>query len=1114
MPRTYAPPLVNRAIAVLLGAAGLVPLAPRVVAAQTPPRLNENCIVSVLNRNVRVRPDGTWVLPNIPANFGLVRARATCVIDGQTISGESAPFLILANGSIDVPRIVLGATTPIPISLNVSTLTPELGGIGQTAPLRVVATYPLGITRDVTAGSTGTKYTVSNPAIANVTADGLVTALASGTVLIQATHEGTGGFTAIRVVLGGDSDGDGIADDVELSLGLNPNNAADALEDPDRDGLSNRDEAALGTQIRNPDTDNDGIFDGEERRPGADGFVTSPLLADSDGDGVRDALEIATGSDPTSAASTNLRDALKALTVAPAVFHLTVNSIQGVASRQLAVTGHLLDGVSIDLTSTQRGTNYASDDLNVCNFGQPDGRVFGAQAGACTITVTNNGFTAVAMGTVASFTPRALSFVTIPGFANNVDVSGSYAYVAAGASGLQIVDVSNRAVPVIAAAFDTPGNANDVKVVGNLAFIADGVAGLRIIDVSNPTAPVAVGSLDTPGDAWDVAVTSNRAYVADGASGLRIIDVRVPAQPVLLGSIDPAGIQKGVEVDPARQLAVLASGTSGLHIVNVSNPAAPALMGTLSGGDVRDVALQGTFAFLADATRSFTPVDITDPAVPVPGTSTSLSLGGRLNDVVIQGSFALGADVFFVNGVPVVNIDAPSTPVTRAILNFASFRDDDGQGIAADGSYVYLAAVAGSAFVENGTTGNSRLYIGEYLAAEDVAGVPPAAQIVAPTPGSTFIEGAPISVRVTATDDVTVVGVSLTINGLVVSSDTSAPYEFTVAAPPAAQGPYTLGANATDLGGNVGTAAPVLINVIPDPGTLVVGRVVDGNGQGIAGATVTAFQLTALSGPDGTFGIQGVPTTRGAIVVSAEAILDGRRRTGRTGPLEPVPGGQTEAGTIVLRSGGVIGYYDISLNRGAPAQVAPITLAGLTPVDVGNLATADLTQFDVLFVQNPNNGGYSTVFNANLGRLHQFVADGGVLVLHDRFVSGAGSVLPGSPGVFIRDFTDGANINIVDNTTVVTNGPGGVITNSSLDGGNSSNHGYVLASTIPPGARGILSTGDLTHLVTYSYGFGQGKVVYSTIPLDFYLGGSGSAALNQNMRNYAANVVTYANDVR
>jgi large repetitive protein len=121
-------------------------------------------------------------------------------------------------------------------------------------------------------------------------------------------------------------------------------------------------------------------------------------------------------------------------------------------------------------------------------------------------------------------------------------------------------------------------------------------------------------------------------------------------------------------------------------------------------------------------------------------------------------------------------------------------------------------------------------------------------------------------------------------------------------------------------------------------------------------------------------------------------------------------------------------------------------------------------------------------------------------------------VLPGTPGTIVRDFSDPANIDILDNTTLVTNGPGGIITNTSLDGGNFSSHGWILASSAPAGARGILSTGDPTHWVLYSYPFGQGTVIYSPIPLDFYLGGFGG--IFTNMQNYAANVVAYANSIR
>jgi hypothetical protein len=92
---------------------------------------NENCVVSVLNRNVQVRADGTWVLPNIPANFGQLRARATCVQGGVTTYGESAPFVIPSNGSVTLPPIVLGQTTPIPKTLTVSAPATRLSTVGE-----------------------------------------------------------------------------------------------------------------------------------------------------------------------------------------------------------------------------------------------------------------------------------------------------------------------------------------------------------------------------------------------------------------------------------------------------------------------------------------------------------------------------------------------------------------------------------------------------------------------------------------------------------------------------------------------------------------------------------------------------------------------------------------------------------------------------------------------------------------------------------------------------------------------------------------------------------------------------------------------------------------------
>ena len=70
-------------------------------------------------------------------------------------------------------------------------------------------------------------------------------------------------------------------------------------EDPDGDGLTNDQEAALGTDPLKADSDGDGISDGDE----VNSYRTNPLIADSDGDWVSDGDEIAAGTDPNNATS-------------------------------------------------------------------------------------------------------------------------------------------------------------------------------------------------------------------------------------------------------------------------------------------------------------------------------------------------------------------------------------------------------------------------------------------------------------------------------------------------------------------------------------------------------------------------------------------------------------------------------------------------------------------------------------------------------------------------------------------------------------------------------------------------------------------------------------------
>lgn len=879
--------------------------APLALAQETDPEpdprplLNENCTISVLNRSAQVAADGGWVIANVPTNVGLVRARATCVENGITRTGQSDYFSVPLNGIIQVADVTFGEVVPIVNKLTITAPTTSLGNVGATVQLTAMAEYADNRAADVTGASRGTNFFSSNDRVATVDAEGLVTAHGTGAVLVSGMNEGALGMLLLSVVTSGDADGDGLPDDYELQYQLDPNNPADAALDVDGDTLSNLQEFRLGTDPRNADTDGDTLADGEETILGNDGFLTNPLLADTDGDGFRDGLEVQTGSDPTNAATFNLSRALSALTVTPPAATLIVNTLFGQAYTQLTVTGTLLDGTTLDLTSTSRGTNYTSADLNICNFGVPDGRIFAGIEGTTTVTVTAGGRSVAVPIIVRNFTPTALATIDIPGYANAVDASGNYAYVAAGSAGLHIVDVSTPDAPHIVATLNTPGNANDVKIAGNYAYVADG-SSLQIINISNPLAPVTAGAVSVSG-AEDVAVSSGIAYVAAGGSGLVIVNVTTPGAPIVVGSVRTPSTAHGVDLAGPGKVIVVDG--AGLRSINVANPAAPSITGNLSIASANDLRVSGNYAYVAAYTSGLVVVDISSASDPhvVGGLPGSAPQGFIPMDVALAGSFALSAEVLFVNSVPITDVSTPSAPVLRAVIDFSGLGDFNGNGIAVNGAYLYMTG--SNSIGDRGSSGWTRLFIGQYLPLEDRAGNPPQVSITSPLPGSQQIEGDTITVVADAFDDIAVNAVTFSVDGQDVYTDTSAPYEQLLVVP-TGKSSITLGAKAVDMGLNVGTAAPVVVPVIPDPLTTVTGTVVDADGAPIAGANVVVNGgLTAQTATDGTFTIAGVSTLRGPIIANASATAsNGDILTGSSTAILANRGGITAVGTIVAVS--------------------------------------------------------------------------------------------------------------------------------------------------------------------------------------------------------------------
>lgn len=191
-----------------------------------------------------------------------------------------------------------------------------------------------------------------------------------------------------------DTDGDGVADGVEisdfsdplkpcsfelLSQSLPPNSAWFNL-DCDGDWLTNGEELAAGTLILNPDTDGDGVVDGTEVNDGTDPLNPCSYLAihqnilppvgdwaslDCDSDGLSNAEELSLGTDPQNPDSDGdgVSDGQEiedgTLPLDPCSF---------VLASQTLIPSDAWNGLDCDMDSTLNGEemNLGSDPLNPC----------------------------------------------------------------------------------------------------------------------------------------------------------------------------------------------------------------------------------------------------------------------------------------------------------------------------------------------------------------------------------------------------------------------------------------------------------------------------------------------------------------------------------------------------------------------------------------------------------------------------------------------------------------------------------------------------------------------------------------------------------------------------
>lgn len=244
--------------------------------------------------------------------------------------------------------------------------------------------------------------------------------------------------------------------------------------------------------------------------------------------------------------------------------------------------------------------------------------------------------------------PMRLARVPTGGIASGCAVVGNLCYVAAGASGLLILDITDPAHPVSVGTFATRKPAQSVFPLDRGALVIEQPEGSELLDLSSPTHPVRASEWSEVRGADAVFVSRDQLFIAGGAS-LRIVDIHDLYSPALRGAYsfpfdgEDAPLNNIRSVAARGGFAYCGDGDL-LWVFDVRDPAHIRQIGLtdIPQGDMTDIVLSGSMAFAAAQWGGLHQIDLTDPGHPkVMGEIQGL--GGWPHSIVVSGDRAVVA---------------------------------------------------------------------------------------------------------------------------------------------------------------------------------------------------------------------------------------------------------------------------------------------------------------------------------------------------------------------------------------------------------------------------------------------------------------------------------------
>lgn len=256
-----------------------------------------------------------------------------------------------------------------------------------------------------------------------------------------------------------------------------------------------------------------------------------------------------------------------------------------------------------------------------------------------------------------------VSSIHLPLYVNGVSVQGSFAYVAQGANGLRVIDISNLGAPRLRGLYNTPASANTIRVRDNFAFLGDGTT-LRVYDITDPEHVLEVASLATDHPFGNMTLVGDYLYAALYTDGIAIFDISDPLAPTEIGfSSSGYEWEYALDVAVAGNYAYVADWEGGiLRIVDVSDPTTPVTVDTMRFvGSTTGVAVAGDYAYVETWLDGLHVLDISDPtnAVEVASLEWLIEEGVVFRGIELFGDHAV---VDVGTTLQVLNISDPLQP--------------------------------------------------------------------------------------------------------------------------------------------------------------------------------------------------------------------------------------------------------------------------------------------------------------------------------------------------------------------------------------------------------------------------------------------------------------------